>query len=407
MRTGAKIGAALAVLLAAAASGGAWIEARCQREEREGGLLLPWDQPGRKYALAGGEGKNTLNSLGFNDREFTVAKTPGVTRVAVFGDSLTFGSGIPPASVYPAAAETILRERGQSVEIYNFSVYGYDVEQVAATLRWVGWTYAPDLVVYAYFTNDSFPSELLTLADGHTPIFVGTDISADMAVVSPAFSLFAARHSAAFRRWLGAIVTREEARRNTKSENDDSVRLEATDAAVDEDFFRRNLEAMQTDAAAHQTPFVVYGLVPHVLANRDLGRCGQPNHPASFCLGQILSLHDTWQMSFDLGIPFVSSLPWLQSEGRESYFGVNTPQDDIHAGAEGHHVLALGLSDLVTRAMAGESLLSPPDALPEEVSQLGMRRHGVGKPKHPGGGKRRREAEAAAGGGDAGSGAGR
>lgn len=376
----------LSVTATLALVGGSLLELNCRKEEATVGLRLPWDQPGRKYALTGGGGKNTRNSLGFNDREFTVAKPPGVTRVAIFGDSLTFGSGIPQTSVYPAVAEAILRERGQSVEIYNFSVYGYDIEQVAATLHYVGWAYAPDLVVYAYFTNDDFPSELLTLADGHTPIFIGTSIRADLALGFPSVTLLGTRYSAAMRRWVGARVAR--ARASTVDVDDrTTVRAQTGGGGHDAAFFGKALAGMKDDADAHDTPLVAYGMVPHVLANRDLAQCGAPVRPSGFCSGQLVTLHDAWSSMVGQGIPFVSSVPWLQSEGREAYWPEANPQDEIHAGVDGHRVLGRGLADLVSRWKAGETLLAAPEPLPAGVGR-------AGKGKHPGGGKRRREAGA-------------
>src|SRR4029453_9158773 len=76
-----------------------------------------------------------------------VAHRAGVTRIAVFGCSQTFGSGVEDDETFSARLEQTL---GPGVEVLNFGVPGYGTDQML--LRWErdGVRYAPDIVVLAF-----------------------------------------------------------------------------------------------------------------------------------------------------------------------------------------------------------------------------------------------------------------
>lgn len=89
----------------------------------------------------------TTNAQGLRGRRPAArAKRPGTTRVAVFGCSQTFGSGVEDDETFSARVEASLRD----VEVLNFGVHGYGTDQML--LRWEreGVDYAPDVVVLAF-----------------------------------------------------------------------------------------------------------------------------------------------------------------------------------------------------------------------------------------------------------------
>jgi hypothetical protein len=89
----------------------------------------------------------TINAEGLRGRrEVTRAKSPGVTRIAVFGCSQAFGSGVEDDETFSARLEASLDD----VEVLNFGVHGYGTDQML--LRWEreGVEYAPDVVVLAF-----------------------------------------------------------------------------------------------------------------------------------------------------------------------------------------------------------------------------------------------------------------
>jgi len=106
------------------------------------------------------DGATTINSAGFRDREFALAKPAGVFRIVCVGDSVTFGQPKKPEESWPKALERLLNANASAprYEVLNLGVTGYNVRQVAERLRTLGLAYQPDLVLYGYVLND--PQEL-------------------------------------------------------------------------------------------------------------------------------------------------------------------------------------------------------------------------------------------------------
>jgi hypothetical protein len=84
-------------------------------------------------------------------------KWPGIFRVIVLGDSLTYGKGIAQEDTYPAVIE---RELGKQfrVEVLNLGVEGAQSEDIYRILRDKSPVLRPDLVVYGACLNDFLPS---------------------------------------------------------------------------------------------------------------------------------------------------------------------------------------------------------------------------------------------------------
>ncbi len=83
-----------------------------------------------------------------------VPKPAGTFRVVALGASPTFGWGVPEADAYPAWAQTVLKERGLTIEVINGGTPGYTTWQGVRRLRdhVLGWS--PDVVTVAYDLND-------------------------------------------------------------------------------------------------------------------------------------------------------------------------------------------------------------------------------------------------------------
>ena len=93
------------------------------------------------YELVPGspDGEFTINSAGFRGREITVSKPDGVFRIAIIGDSISFGFHCLWDETYAARLETLLNRQAPPgstrYEVLNFGVPGYNVAQVIETLR--------------------------------------------------------------------------------------------------------------------------------------------------------------------------------------------------------------------------------------------------------------------------------
>jgi lysophospholipase L1-like esterase len=108
-----------------------------------------------------------INRDGLRNRETPRQKPPGRLRVAVVGDSVTFGWGVPQDETYPQRLEELLRQqlspgRDGALEVINFGVGNYTAADVTAMLEHKALGYAPDLVIYGAFINDAeLPDGLL------------------------------------------------------------------------------------------------------------------------------------------------------------------------------------------------------------------------------------------------------
>jgi hypothetical protein len=90
---------------------------------------------------------NTIDAQGLRGvRDVAREKTPGVTRIAVFGCSQTFGSGVADDETFSARLEAGL----PGVEVLNFGVHGYGTDQMLLRYEHEGEAYAPDVVVLAF-----------------------------------------------------------------------------------------------------------------------------------------------------------------------------------------------------------------------------------------------------------------
>lgn len=123
-------------------------------------FIRPSANPQRIYeATPGARGYGwetaiSINSHGFRGREYSLQKPPGVFRIVVIGDSITFGNRLAPDENYPAVLEFLYQQSGKSVEVLNLALGGYDTLQEVATLADIGLSFDPDLVILGYCIND-------------------------------------------------------------------------------------------------------------------------------------------------------------------------------------------------------------------------------------------------------------
>jgi lysophospholipase L1-like esterase len=125
--------------------------------------LLGWAP--RSSATREGE---TTNSVGMRgSREFTREKPTGVRRIAVLGDSFTFGLDVDDDETYCAKLEREL----PGFEVLNFGVNGYGTDQ--QYLRWKRDValFDPDIVLLGFFLPD-VDRNLLSVREMLKPRFV-------------------------------------------------------------------------------------------------------------------------------------------------------------------------------------------------------------------------------------------
>jgi hypothetical protein len=133
----------------------------------------------------------SINSHGFRDVERTYDRQDGVFRVFVLGDSFMAALQVEREDALPAQLEARLNAdprtagSGYRFEVLNGGVGGYNTLDEYLLLREEAIRYEPDLVLYAFFENDTvgligpersaFGETLYALADESGNLVLGED----------------------------------------------------------------------------------------------------------------------------------------------------------------------------------------------------------------------------------------
>ena len=112
--------------------------------------------PNREAHLMGV--KVETNSKGQRDREIPYERTPGVLRIAMVGDSVTMGWGVPFESLFSKRIERLYEKAGTKAEVVNLGVGNWNTVQEVRYFLTKGYKYNPDIVVLNYFVNDAEPT---------------------------------------------------------------------------------------------------------------------------------------------------------------------------------------------------------------------------------------------------------
>lgn len=98
-----------------------------------------------------------INSSGFRGPE-PAPRRAGELRVALVGDSFTFGNGVVFADTLGERLATELARLGRPALVLNCGVPGYNAGHAVITARERALALDPDLLVYVFFANDIEPS---------------------------------------------------------------------------------------------------------------------------------------------------------------------------------------------------------------------------------------------------------
>lgn len=126
------------------------------------GLVRSSDIPGVHFGLKPGLEASfkgvpvRINSHGYRDLERTLEKPPGTWRIAVLGDSVTFGWGVRLEDVFTQRIEKRFNQRPDryTYEVLNFGVPAYNTAQEVADFEAHGLAYDPDVVLLIFVDND-------------------------------------------------------------------------------------------------------------------------------------------------------------------------------------------------------------------------------------------------------------
>ncbi len=119
---------------------------------------LVWEDP----SSAGDASKRVeTNRYGMRMGDVSLDKSPGIVRVAVLGDSLPFGWGVPPGQAFPAVLETVLNTGGPlKYEVLNFGAPGFTAYHALRQYENLVHNFQPDILILALGLYDSLESRL-------------------------------------------------------------------------------------------------------------------------------------------------------------------------------------------------------------------------------------------------------
>lgn len=123
-----------------------------ERQIRSGGLLVPYE-PGGTADLLQPEFRvrYQINRFGHRDRQGRrEARTPGVPRVALLGDSFAAGWGVEFEDSFASRLE-----RATGIEVINAAKNGGCPLWFVAQARWLRERFAPDWLLVQLFDNDA------------------------------------------------------------------------------------------------------------------------------------------------------------------------------------------------------------------------------------------------------------
>lgn len=120
---------------------------------------------GARYTGRGGE-TITVNGRGYRGAVHDERPAPGVTRVVMLGDSITFGTGVGDDQTFSR-----LLDASPELEVLNLGVDGYGTDQALIRLEREGLSYHPHVVILNFCVrNDHFDNALpVALYDGRSP----------------------------------------------------------------------------------------------------------------------------------------------------------------------------------------------------------------------------------------------
>jgi len=130
-------------------------------------LLEFWPEDGRSLGLRPGATSSyngyflkvpevtlKVNEFGFRGAARPAAKQPSVYRIALFGDSYTFGVGVEEDETTAVHLESLLAASGRAAEVLNFGIPGANAEDLSTQYPLFISRWRPDLLILQVSPND-------------------------------------------------------------------------------------------------------------------------------------------------------------------------------------------------------------------------------------------------------------
>lgn len=269
-----------------------------------------WGLDGGRTASAGAGFRTDARGLR------RVDPTGAPLRVLTTGDSSIFGHGLPDADTLHLSLRSAFADNGLHVDVFTIGVPGYTLPQSRVTLREVGWSLRPDLLVVGNLWSDN---DFEAAADPAR----GTASNAALWVA------WLSRQSA-FLRWLAQVGTGADLPIVgwIQSDTPGGVRRVPLDAYI------HHLDALLVDATERGASLVV--LTP---CNRDLA-AGTPPPPLGWPWDPYFAAVAAW--TDHRGIPRVDGCDVARARGLS---GDTAFLDDMHPTGTLNRAYAAALAE--------------------------------------------------------------
>lgn len=282
----------------------------------------------------------SINSAGWRDVERRPEKHPGRFRVAVLGDSFTWGHGVSDEKVFTRLMERLC----EGIEVLNFGLSASATDQQRLILRDHAAGYRPDLVLVMITRNDF--AALLQSREGSYPkprfVLEGQDTLRLTNVPVPEVSR-AARWHYRIRRRLGLLNMAESFIESLGVDGGDAgAASRATGGGGADALMRALLRAMAEESRAIGARFAA-GLVPSN-AHTYL----DPVPPAERRRHDIIRA-----IAREAGFPVLDLVPAFRARAIDPVTGARVDlhyRKDQHWNEAGHAVAAVELSRLLQEA---------------------------------------------------------
>ncbi|NOZ84768.1 MAG: SGNH/GDSL hydrolase family protein [Deltaproteobacteria bacterium] len=300
--------------------------------------LVPTPEPDMEFINRPRGGTDPVCNQGFRGTCPVRKKRPGIYRIAVIGDSVTYGEGVPGNEAYPARLRSLLERRlSKPVEVINAGTPGYDIVQAVAMYSHRLVQYSPDVVVYGCFSNDLETQRIVVVNN----VVVG--VVPDYSLMPGEIWLPLWLHERLSRssylydwinfRLLGFLTDDPRILRDTFN---DTVRMRAVKA----------LKKLKAEAGKRGTALLVALLPVVVRRHRNPARCGDPGVDSSrwrhYCLYNDRVLDYVRGLCNRLDIKVADLRLAYVDDGAESV--ALSREDPNHPNPKGHELLARALA---------------------------------------------------------------
>jgi hypothetical protein len=114
-------------------------------------MLAPDPVLGWRYRSGYGDSLNVINAQGLrSSRRYASRPQPGVLRVAAFGDAFVYGNDVADSAAWPALMEQLFPQ----IEVLNYGVGGYGVDQAYLRFCAEGAALSPRIVIIGFATDE-------------------------------------------------------------------------------------------------------------------------------------------------------------------------------------------------------------------------------------------------------------